>query len=80
MDNNIDVSKNCRVWLFWKPRIKLTVQQRTCQFLHCLIKIEKHMKGYVTLVYAASSANQRKELWGELRVMGNQVNEKWCLL
>lgn len=80
MDNNIDVSKNCRVWLFWKPRIKLTVLQRTCQFMHCLIKIEKHMKGYVTLVYAANSANQRKELWGELRVMGNQVNEKWCLL
>lgn len=70
--NNYDMSPNGRLLVIWKKEfVTVHCLARSSQMVHCLVKFNHgDVSCYITFVYAANKADDRKPLWDDLMTVG----------
>ena len=80
--HNYKDAANGRIWLVWDDSwydIKLV--KSTAQMVHC--QVNERSKGYqfnVTVVYGYNTAEMRRSLWNEMKMLTHSVSEPWIII
>ena len=82
--NNIHVSKKgCRIMVGWdNNKMEYTLIHCTGQAMLYLIEVlQTPIKFFCTFIYAANSGRDRRELWKDLHIFKQMINnEAWVLM
>lgn len=56
-----------RIWVVWKPNVRLSPVFKSDQIITCSVKIqEMEEEFFCSFVYARNTVEERKELWGDI--------------
>lgn len=84
-EGNYDYSDLGKIWVIWRPSVKVTVIGKSLQMISCLVKMPfVSVEFVVSFVYASSTcADSRKLLWSEVEDLASSpvvVDKPWTVL
>lgn len=77
---NGNTASNGRIWILWKPQIRLVVLEEHPQFIHTNIETKTHGLICCTFIYASNSMSERNELWQHMRRVGQSIQGLWVVM
>lgn len=81
---NYEYNRLGRIWVVWRPNVRLTPFFKSGQVITCSVKLEgEDSEFFCSFIYASNFDEERRDLWNDLRAHYDSPiirNKPWMLL
>ena len=80
--HNFNTGDHGRIWIAWRPQsYSITMLIHSPQHMHCQVHCQLTSSSfYATFIYGFNHDGPRSQLWKDLRLIADHMDDPWCVL